>query len=119
MSEAAVLNWVLFLPLVGVALLAVVPVADGKLVRAVSLAVMVAQLALTAWLYSRFDASVGGLQFETRVPWIAAWGVSYQIGLDGYNILLVLMTAYLGPLVVAGGVTPIARGGEVVFSVVF
>ena len=33
------------------------------------------------------------------------WGVYYQIGLDGYNVLLVLLTAFLGPLVVAGAFT--------------
>jgi NADH-quinone oxidoreductase subunit M len=119
MAEAAVLNWVLFLPLVGVAALAVVPADNGRLVRALSLVVMVVQLALTAWLYARFDPSVGGLQFETRLPWIAAWGVSYQIGLDGYNILLVLMTAYLGPLVVAGAFTAIAKDVKLFYAMVF
>ena len=37
------------------------------------------------------------------------WGVYYQIGLDGYNVLLVLLTAFLGPLVVAGAFTAIPR----------
>ena len=119
MSEAGVLNLVLFLPLVGVALLVLVPAGDGRLVRAVSLAVMVVQLALTAWLYMHFDSSVAGLQFETRMPWITAWGVSYQIGLDGYNILLVLMTAFLGPLVVAGAFTAIAKDVKLFYAMVF
>src|SRR5215831_12553831 len=119
MAEAAVLNWVLFLPLVGVAALAVVPADHGRLVRTLSLTVMVVQLALVAWLYRRFDAGVGGLQFETRLPWIEAWGVSYQIGLDGYNILLVLMTAYLGPLVVAGAFTAIAKDVKLFYAMVF
>ena len=119
MAEAAVLNWVLFLPLVGVAALAIVPADNGRLVRALSFTVMVVQLALTAWLYTRFDPTVGGLQFETRLPWIAAWGVSYQIGLDGYNILLVLMTAYLGPLVVAGAFTAISKDVKLFYAMVF
>ena len=80
MAEAAVLNWVLFLPLVGVAALAVVPADHGRLVRTLSLTVMVVQLALVAWLYSRFDPSVGGLQFETRLPWIEAWRVGEPPG---------------------------------------
>ncbi|MEO8527277.1 MAG: hypothetical protein ABI460_21275, partial [Caldimonas sp.] len=75
MSDAGVLNLVLFLPLIGVALLVAVPAGNGALVRTLSLAVMVVQFALTAWLYVRFDSRVAGLQFETRLPWIAAWGV--------------------------------------------
>jgi NADH-quinone oxidoreductase subunit M len=119
MAEAGVLNLMLFLPLVGVALLVAVPKENGALVRGLSLAVMIVQLALTTWLYARFDSSVGGLQFETRVPWIAAWGVHYQIGLDGYNILLVLMTAFLGPLVVAGAFTAIAKDVKLFYAMVF
>jgi NADH-quinone oxidoreductase subunit M len=119
MAEAAALNWVLFLPLVGVAALAVVPADNGRLVRVLSFTVMAVQLALVAWLYTRFDAGVGGLQFETRLPWIPSWGVSYQIGLDGYNILLVLMTAYLGPLVVAGAFTAITKDVKLFYAMVF
>ena len=54
--------------------------------------------ALAAWLYRRFDGTVAGLQFETRLPWIRDWGVGYRIGLDGLNVLLVSLTAFLGPL---------------------
>ena len=37
------------------------------------------------------------------------WGVYYQIGLDGYNILLVMLTAFLGPLVVASAFNAISK----------
>ena len=99
MSEAFVLNVVLFLPLLGAALLLVSPTERDDFTRRLTLALMIVQFALTAWLYMRFDSKVAGLQFETRLPWIESWGVHYQIGLDGYNILLVMLTAFLGPLV--------------------
>ena len=83
MSDAGVLDLVLFLPLVGIGLLLVVPAGNESLTRRLALVVMVVQLALAAWLYARFDSKIAGLQFETRLPWIAAWGVYYQIGLDG------------------------------------
>ena len=60
-----------------------------------------------------------GLQFETRIPWIPAWGVYYQIGLDGYNVLLVLLTAFLGPLVVAGAFTAIQKDVKLFYAMVF
>ena len=80
---------------------------------------MLLQFLLTAWLYSRFDPAVDGLQFETRLPWIATWGVYYQIGLDGYNLLLVLLTAFLGPLVVAGAFTAINKDVKLFYAMVF
>ena len=97
MADAGLLNVGLFLPLAGIAAIVAMPARQDELVRRLSLAVMLLQFVLTAWLYARFDASTDGLQFETRLPWIAAWGVYYQIGLDGYNVLLVLLTAFLGP----------------------
>ena len=117
MSDAALLNVVLYLPVLGIALLALVR--QERSVRGLSLAVMVVQFLVTALLYVRFDGTVEGLQFETRLPWIPDWGVYYQIGLDGYNVLLVLLTAFLGPLVVAGAFTAIRKDVKLFYAMVF
>jgi len=109
MSEAMMLNIVLFLPLAGMLALIAVPASQPGAVRQMTLALMLLQLALAVWLYLRFDASAPGLQFETVLPWIADWGVYYRIGLDGYNLLLVLLTAFLGPLVVAGSFSAVSK----------
>jgi hypothetical protein len=117
MSEAAVLNLILFLPVIGMALL--VPVRSHALVRQITFWVMVVQFVLTVGLYLKFQAGVPGLQFETRLPWIAAWGVHYHIGLDGFNVLLVLLTAFLGPLVVAGAFSAISKDVKLFYGMVF
>ncbi len=119
MGEAALLNCVLFLPVLGVAALLALPPQKEDLVRGLSLVVMLLQLSLAAWLYLQFDAATPGVQFETRLPWIPDWGVYYQIGLDGYNLLLVLLTAFLGPLVVAGSFTAIRKDVKLFYSMVF
>jgi NADH-quinone oxidoreductase subunit M len=119
MSDAALLNVVLFLPVAGIAALVALPARKDGLVRGLSLATMLLQFVLTAVLYVRFDPAVAGLQFETRLPWIASWGVHYQIGLDGYNVLLVLLTAFLGPLVVAGAFTAIQKDVKLFYAMVF
>ncbi|MEP6832498.1 MAG: NADH-quinone oxidoreductase subunit M, partial [Gemmatimonas sp.] len=114
-----VLNIVLFLPLVGLALLTFIPNEKPRLTRQFTLVLMVAQLALTAWLYLSFSSSDPGLQFATRVPWIEQWGVSYYIGLDGFNVLLVLLTAFLAPLVVAGSFGAIQKDIKLFYAMVF
>jgi NADH-quinone oxidoreductase subunit M len=116
MAEPTVLNLVLYLPVIAIAAIVALPREREDLVRGVTLAAMLAQLALSAWLYARFDPSVDGLQFETRLAWIASWGVYYQIGLDGYNILLVLLTAFLGPLVVAGAFSAIQKDVKLFYA---
>src|SRR5262247_2998837 len=116
MSDAALLNIVLYLPALGIALTALVQ--EERSVRGLSLALMVVQFLLAALLYARFDGTAAGLQFETRLPWIPDWGVYYLIGLDGYNVLLVLLTAFLGPLVVAGAFTAIQKDVRLFYAMV-
>jgi NADH-quinone oxidoreductase subunit M len=117
MSDAAILNFTLYLPVLGMVLIALAR--SENAVRQLSFAVMLVQFALTLYLYAGFDAATPGLQFETRVPWIPGWGVYYQIGLDGYNVLLVLMTAFLGPLVVAGAFSAITKDVKLFYAMVF
>jgi NADH-quinone oxidoreductase subunit M len=119
MAESTVLNLVLWLPVLGMAVLALARRMSDAQVRGFTFAVMLVQLALTAWLYRRFDGMVAGLQFETRVPWIADWGVNYHIGLDGLNVLLVALTAFLGPLVVAGAFAAIQKSVKLFYAMVF
>jgi NADH-quinone oxidoreductase subunit M len=108
-ADALWLNVLLYLPVAGCALLLAMPSARGDAIRALTLVVTLAQFVIAVFLYIGFDATVSGVQFATRVPWIPAWGVYYEIGLDGYNVLLVLLTAFLGPLVVAGAFSAIQK----------
>jgi len=119
MAESGVLNLVLWLPVLGIAGLLLAPHGTDRAVRGFALGLMLLQLALTAWLYARFDAGLPGLQFETRVPWIADWGVYYHVGLDGLNLLLVALTAFLGPLVVAGAFTAVQKNVRLFHAMVF
>ena len=119
MGDAVLLNVVLYLPLLGIALIVAMPEGQDDRVRTTSFGVMLAQFVITAFLYLRFDPAVAGLQAETNLPWIADWGVYYRIGLDGYNVLLVLLTAFLGPLVVAGAFSAIQKDVKLFYAMVF
>lgn len=118
MSDALLLNLVLFLPLAGMLLLALVPTNAPSTTRQLTLGVMIVQLLMAAVLYSHYSPGASGLQFETQVPWIAAWGVSYHIGLDGFNVLLVVLTAFLGPLVVASAFRSIEKDVKLFYAMV-
>ncbi len=119
MAESTALNLILWLPALGMAWLLLMRKGSDRGVRWFSLALMLAQLVLAAWLYQRFDGSVPGLQFETRVPWIADWNVNYHVGLDGLNVLLVALTAFLGPLVIAGAWTAVEKQVRLFHAMVF
>ena len=119
MSDAAILNLVLWLPIAGMALVWALPEERPDRVRWATFWVMTLQFVLAVWLYVRFDAAEPGLQFATRLPWIPDWGVAYLIGLDGFNVLLVLLTAFLGPLVVAGSFTAITKDVKLFHAMLF
>jgi NADH-quinone oxidoreductase subunit M len=116
---AELLNFVLWLPAAAMLAIALIPAGRDGLVRQVSFWLMVVQFVATVPLYLNFDGTVPGLQFVTRLPWIDSWGVSYYIGLDGINVLLVLLTAFLGPLVVAGAFTAITKDVKLFYAMVF
>ena len=119
MSDAAILNLVLWLPVAGMALVWALPEERPDRVRWATFWVMALQFVLAVWLYVRFDAADPSLQFATRLPWIPDWGVAYLIGLDGFNVLLVLLTAFLGPLVVAGSFTAITKDVKLFHAMLF
>ncbi|HEX6571161.1 MAG TPA: NADH-quinone oxidoreductase subunit M, partial [Steroidobacteraceae bacterium] len=109
MSEPMLLNLLLWLPVGGIVALGFVSKGRDPLVRSITFGCMLLQFVIAAVLYQRFDGLERGLQFATDVPWIASWGVSYRIGLDGLNVLLVALTAFLGPLVVMGAWTAVQK----------
>ena len=119
MADGTILSLVLYLPVAGMLAIAAIPAGRGGAVRALTLAVMVVQFLLSLVLYANFDPAVPGLQAATRVPWIPAWGVNYIIGLDGYNILLVVLTTFLGPLVTAGAFSAITKEVKLFYAMVF
>ena len=67
--------------------------------RGVGLATTTLVFLLALRLWALFDPTTTGYQFVEHVPWLPAWGVNYFMGLDGISLLLVVMTAFLMPIV--------------------
>jgi NADH-quinone oxidoreductase subunit M len=89
-----VLTWIVFLPLLGVAICALLPKDRPELARWVALAITAADLALAVVMIVRFDPA-GGMQFVERVPWVPQAGITYALGVDGISMPLVALSALL------------------------
>lgn len=111
MDAAALLNLVIFLPALGA--LAVLALPGVNAIRWVSLAVTTVTFVLSLGLWASFDASVSTAtapQMATRLPWFGGGlDVSYFVGVDGLNLLLLLLTTLLGPIVVLSSWTYIGK----------
>jgi NADH-quinone oxidoreductase subunit M len=92
----------LFAPLAGALLVALVPRANERLTRVVALVASLATLALAVAVAARFRVGEPGFQLGQAAEWVPAFGVSYRVGVDGVSLPLVLLTAVLTTLAVAG-----------------
>jgi NADH-quinone oxidoreductase subunit M len=83
------LSIVLFLPLAAGLIGAFLPARTG---RWVVLAGTVAVLAYALAILADFESG-GGLQYVTDDEWISELGIRYQLGIDGINLFMVVLTA--------------------------
>ena len=91
---------VVFQPLLSAALVALLPQNEKRLVRAWTFLALLLNFGLTVLLYAAFEPRGPEFQLEQRLPWIADLGISYHVGVDGLAVSLMLLTGFLGPLVV-------------------
>ncbi len=99
--DSRMLNLVIFSPLVFAVLVALLPKNEKGQIRSVTFLGMLANLGLCVWAWSRFlPMNPAEFQLEYRLAWIDEIGLSYHVGIDGLAAALVLLTGFLGPLVV-------------------
>jgi len=101
MNSLPVLSLITLTPLLGVAVLAAWRSAEGVTARRIALGTSLLVLAQVVALLVRFDTDTATLQFVERASWIPSLGVDYFLGLDGLNVLPLLLTALLIPFSLA------------------
>ena len=100
------LSILIWLPIAGgVVLLAMGDSNDAASPRAsamrwTALAVSVLTFIFSIGLYAGFDTTTVGMQFVERAPWVDAIDVWYYLGVDGLSAPLIILTAFITPLVV-------------------
>jgi NADH-quinone oxidoreductase subunit M len=91
-----VLSTVIFLPALG-AMLAFL-IASEELVRRMALITSALTFLISLIPFFTFDSSTAAMQFFERYEWIPALGISYEVGVDGLSLLLIVLTTFLTPL---------------------
>jgi len=87
-----ILSVIVFTPIVAGLLILLIPADRKTEVRVAALAAGAAALLLSLWAYFSYDIAAGGYQFVEKYTWLPSWGISYQVGLDGMNAPLLLLT---------------------------
>jgi NADH-quinone oxidoreductase subunit M len=77
--------------------------------RWLALVASVATFALSVVLWQHFDRDTATMQFVEREPWIGAFNAWYHLGIDGISLPLIVLTAFITPLVVIAAWTVIEK----------
>ncbi|MEM1115898.1 MAG: NADH-quinone oxidoreductase subunit M [Bacteroidota bacterium] len=104
------LSLVIFLPALGALGLLALPSVNA--IRWTSLAVTTLTFVLSLGLWVGFDAAVSTAtapQMATRATWFGSVDITYFVGIDGLNLLLILLTTLLGPIIVLSSWTYIGK----------
>ncbi len=101
-----ILSIVLFLPLFGLLVLLFIPSANERAIKWWANIASFAGFLVSLPLVYRFDRTQD-FQFVERAPWIPSIGASYHIGIDGFGLLLVMLTTLLGFLAILSSWTSV------------
>ncbi|KOR31769.1 NADH dehydrogenase [Achromatium sp. WMS3] len=105
------LNWLTFLPLLGMLAILSIDTANKDKIRWIALVTTIVTFVISLWILVLFDAQDPNLQLEARYSWLQLAGlqVEYHLAIDGLSILLVLLTTFLAPLCVLSTWTAITE----------
>jgi NADH-quinone oxidoreductase subunit M len=103
------LSWLTWLPIGAGAIVLLLGERRITVARWVALVASVATLALCVPLWQQFDRTTPALQFVENVSWIGALNAWYHLGIDGIALPLIVLTAFMTPLVVIAAWTTIER----------
>src|SRR5215831_12534009 len=95
-----ILTIVTFTPAVGGLLILLFGRQQKRAIRSFALSVAVLAFIFSLHLVVHFDVNTTDYQYQINVPWVPAFGISYQMGIDGISLFLILLTTVLTPLAI-------------------
>lgn len=73
---------------------------DDRAAKVIALVASLATLVAAIVMAVEFDTGIGGMQLVDTFEWIPAIGAEFAVGVDGISLVLILLTAFLTPLIV-------------------
>ena len=88
------LSWILALPTVALFLLFVTPSDKTSLIRRIANFGVLLPFVLSGWVFFNYSHAIGGFQFVEKIPWVVPFGISYHLGIDGINSVMILLLGF-------------------------
>jgi NADH-quinone oxidoreductase subunit M len=100
MSGFPFLSILTLAPLVGAAVVAVIPRTKGDLAKKVALGWSLAVLVLSIFMWIAFKVGGDRFQFRESYPWIPTWDARFTFAADGIALVMLMLIAVLVPVVI-------------------
>jgi NADH-quinone oxidoreductase subunit M len=104
-----ILSVLVWLPIGGGALVLLLGERAIALGRWLALLVSLATLAAAVPLWGAFDTTTANMQFTEFASWIPSFSANYHLGVDGIAMPLIVLTAFITPLVIISAWTVIEK----------
>lgn len=98
--QLPILSILVFLPIVGIGVLLILDRKRHKGLKIATLIISVAEFLVSLPLWFDFNSQTAAMQFVERREWMPTYGISYYVGIDGFSLLLIMLTTFLTPLCV-------------------
>lgn len=112
LDQIPILSIITFSPLLGVLILLFMPKDKGRIHQAIGIATTLLSLILAGWLFSEFNSTASGTQFQESYDWIKLalnheilsqvttlfFELKYSMGVDGLSVAMVFLTALVGAM---------------------
>jgi len=95
-----ILSFLVFFPIAGMVILLFIDRKNHKMLKEATLAISLVEFVVSLPLWFWFDGKTAAMQFVERYNWLPQYGISYYVGVDGFSLLLILLTTFLTPLCV-------------------
>lgn len=96
------LNTLILVPAGAALIILFVPKKQTAIIRTVGLVAAIGVLGIAAAVLDQFKTSTAGYQLVETHPFASGLGISWNVGVDGVSLFLVLMVAVLFPIALAG-----------------
>jgi NADH-quinone oxidoreductase subunit M len=103
LADMNILSFLMLLPLIGTAFIALAPKTNVLLTKQIALVTTALVAVVGIYMTISFDFNAKGFQFVESREWIPAFGIKYALGVDGIALVLILMSVLLTPIVVVAG----------------
>jgi NADH-quinone oxidoreductase subunit M len=95
MRGVPVLSIITWMPFIGALLIMFCARHRPLAVRLISVVTTGVSTVLSLWIYVAYEREAGGFQFYEKFPLVPPLGISYELGVDGMSLLMVLLTSVI------------------------